>query len=200
MADRVIVCAEQVTTEWLSRVLRASGALSRGGVAGFDLEAGGGNWSDHLRIALRYTPGARGDLPRRLFLKMVNTDLEDEFFDDSEVRYYTRDYVDVPDVPLVRCYDGAYSAELQRYHLLLDDLTKTHHTAKKMTLEYGLALADGFAAMHARWWGARGLAEAGVGDFTIKEILGHSNIKSTQIYTKVQVEAQRKALGVIPPL
>jgi hypothetical protein len=111
---------------------------------------------------VRYSPGARGELPERLFLKMVDADLGDEFFDSSEVLYYTRDYPDVPGAPLVRCYDAAYSQEARRYHLLLDDHTQTHVTAgdKLPTLEYGLALAEGLAALHARWWGAERLAEA----------------------------------------
>ena len=76
--------------------------------------------------------------------------------------YYTRDYVGVKDVPLIRCYDAAYSQELCRYHLLLDDLSETHIEAvhKPPTLEHGLALADGLAAMHAVWWGADRLAQA----------------------------------------
>ena len=47
--------------------------------------------------------------------------------------------------------------------MLLDDLSETHVEAEKKapTLEYGLALAEGLAALHARWWGARRLAEVG---------------------------------------
>jgi hypothetical protein len=71
--------------------------------------------------------------------------------------------VDVKNAPLVHCYDAAYSEELQRYHILLDDVSETHIEAaeKEPTLGYGLALAEGLAALHARWWGAQRLAEAG---------------------------------------
>jgi hypothetical protein len=94
---------------------------------------------------------------------MVNTDLEDEFFGPSEVAYYAHDYVGVEGVPLLRCYSAAYSEEKRRYHLLLDDVSDTHVEAatKAPTLEYGLALAEGLAAMHACWWGAGRLAQAG---------------------------------------
>jgi hypothetical protein len=106
-----------------------------------------------------------GALPGRLFLKMVDTDASssDEFFGPSEVTYYTRDYIDVPAAPLVRCYDAAFSEEQRRYHLLFDNLSETHveATEKAPTLEYGMALAEGLAVMHARWWGAQRLAEAG---------------------------------------
>ena len=52
---------------------------------------------------------------------------------------------------------------MRRYHILLDDVSETHIIAreKEPALEYGLALAEGLAALHARWWGADGLAAAG---------------------------------------
>jgi hypothetical protein len=160
----VIRSVDEVTAEWLTRVLRHSGALTRGSVAAFDLDAGSGNWSTNATLNIRYEDGSQGARPPRLFLKMVNTDLGDgESFGPSEVTYYTRDYADVPDAPLIRCYDAAYSETEGRYHLLLNDLSKTHVTAarKTPTLDYGLALAEGLAVMHARWWGAERLAEAG---------------------------------------
>ncbi len=95
---------------------------------------------------------------------MVETDTSDsdEFFGESEVTYYTRDYKDIPHVPLIRCYDGAFSEEKLNYHILLDDVSATHIEAaeKEPTLEYGLVLAEGLAALHGRWWGAERLAEA----------------------------------------
>ena len=138
MAERVIATLEQVTPAWLTCVLKASGALTAGAVAAFDVDAGHGNWSANAVLYPHYTARARGELSPRLFLKMVNTDLDDDSFGASEVTYYTRDYLGVAGAPLVRCYDAAYSARRQRYHLLLDDLSPTHVTAstKPPTLEY----------------------------------------------------------------
>lgn len=164
MLNKVITHIDQVTPEWLTAVLRRSGALSGGTVDAFDVDAGRGNWSTSGALRLRYSADAAGERPPRLFLKLVNTDLGDgEFFGPSEVDYYTRDYLDVPDAPLLRCYDGLYSPSQRRYHLLLEDISPTHTTACERTpsLEYGLALADAFAVLHARWWGADRLAEAG---------------------------------------
>lgn len=164
MPNPIITNSEQITNEWLTFSLSQSGALTHGTVTSFALGAGKGNWSTNGSLIVTYSADARGSLPKRLFLKMANTDLGDgESFDDSEVNYYTRDYVDVPNAPLLRCYAAAYSAGLQRYHLLLDDVSETHIVAgdKKPTLEYGLALAEGFAILHARWWGEKGLAQAG---------------------------------------
>ena len=161
--SEVIASLEQVTPGWLTQALSKSGALTEGEVAAFDVVTGRGVWSTNAILQLRYTARARGALPGRLFLKLVDADLGDEYFGASEVDYYTRDYVGVEGAPILRCYDAAFSEEQLRYHLLLDDLSETHIVAadKTPTLGYGLALAEGLAVMHARWWGARRLAEAG---------------------------------------
>ena len=103
MSDEVITSLAQVTAEWLTGVLSHSSALTRGFVTAFDVDTGGGNWSKHAKLALRYADGSQGALPQRLFLKMVKTDWGDGSFGPSEVTYYTRDYVDVEDALLVRC-------------------------------------------------------------------------------------------------
>ncbi|GAH00332.1 unnamed protein product, partial [marine sediment metagenome] len=109
--NKVITSLDQVTTEWLTAVLSNSGALANGTVSAFDVDLGRGNWSTSVSLNLQFAGGSVGALPRRLFLKMVDTDASssDEFFGPSEVTYYTRDYVDVPAAPLVRCYDAAFS-------------------------------------------------------------------------------------------
>jgi hypothetical protein len=173
MNDKVITNLDQISADWLTSVLTQSGALTRGAVQSFELGTGQGNWSTSANLTLTYTDDAQGSLPQRLFLKMVDTDLGDgEYFSDSEVTYYTRDYVDVKNAPLLRCYDAAYSRELNRYHLLLEDVSGTHIEAydKEPTLEYGLALAEGLAILHARWWGKARLAEAGTGGHDAKHI------------------------------
>jgi hypothetical protein len=172
ISSDVITHLEQVTAEWLTGVLANSDALIQGAVAAFDLDIGRGNWSTNASLHVRYVDGSRGTLPRRLFLKIVNADLEGEFFGPSEVTYYTRDYAGVEGAPLVRCYHAAYSEEQRRYHLLLDDLSDTHVEAatKVPTLDYGLALAEGLAAMHAHWWGAQRLAEAGAPRHSAEDI------------------------------
>jgi hypothetical protein len=163
MPEPVITDLGQVTTDWLTAVLRRSGVLHHGAVAAFSMETTQRELSANAKLTIRYTAEAQGDLPQRLFLKLVNLDQEDEFFGSSEVNYYMRDYVGLADAPILRCYDGVFSAEVQRYHLLMDDLSATHVEAynKTPTLSYGLALAEGFAKLHAHWWGAERLAAGG---------------------------------------
>ena len=129
----------------------------------FQANGGGGHWSSNARLSLTYSDDAQGQRPTRLFLKMVNTDLGDgEYFLPSEVSYYTRDYVNLPQAPLVRCYDGAYDPAQHRYHLLLADLSDTHEPAYELqpTLAHGQALVEALAALHAHWWGSELLQQA----------------------------------------
>lgn len=173
MTKDVITHLDQISTKWLTCALAKSSALTHGEVASFERRVGKGNWSTNAFLILRYSQDAKGLLPQRLFLKMVNTDLGGlEDFDDSEVTYYTRDYIGIDETPLLRCYDACYSKNLKRYHILLDDVSETHVEAfvKKPTLEYGLALAEGLAVLHAHWWGAQRLSETGASMHTAKHI------------------------------
>ena len=159
----VITSVEQATPAWLTTALSTSVALGGGEVIAIDVDHSYGNWSHNARLRPHYSADAIGDCPDRLFLKMVTTDLgDDEYFNDSEVTYYTHDYTDVPGAPLVRCHHAAYSEPDRAYHLLLDDVSGTHvqATERRPTVEYAHALADGLAAMHAHWWGADRLAAA----------------------------------------
>ena len=163
MPNDVITNLDQVTAEWLTSVLTRSGALTNGTVEAFVVATRQRELSTNTKLKVKYAAGSRGDMPQRLFLKMVNADMDDEFFGPSEVNYYARDYVGLKAAPIVRCYDAAYSEEKQRYHVLMDDLSETHVEgfAKPPTLEHGLALAEGLAAMHAHWWGTKRLADGG---------------------------------------
>lgn len=164
MSDKVIASLEQVTSEWLTAVLTHSRALTQGSVVAFTADTGSGNWSRNARLSLHYSAGAQGDCPATLFLKLVNTDTGDgEYFLPAEVTYYTRDYVDVPAAPLLRCYDAAHDAARRRYHLLLDDVSATHTDARAITPTpaHASALAEALAILHAHWWGEARLKQIG---------------------------------------
>jgi hypothetical protein len=160
MEKEVIAQLEQVTPAWLTAVLTQSGALTSGTVTAFETDSGAGNWSQNAQLILTYSDGAKGACPQNLFLKLVNTDIGDgEYFLPKEVTYYTRDYIDVPDAPLVRCYDAAYDATQHRYYLLLEDLSATHEAAYDLTpnLAHGEAVAERVGDSTRSLVGARSL-------------------------------------------
>lgn len=153
-SDGLITSVEQVTEAWLTHVLNVSGALQQGQVAKIDTLIDACELSTSVRLRITYSEDATGSKPTKLFLKLVTLDMEDEFFGPSEVNYYQRDYVGVRHAPIPRTYNAVYSEKQGRYHILMDDLSDTHMTArnKTPTMGYGMALAEGLATLHAHWW------------------------------------------------
>jgi len=166
MSSDVIKSIDQLNPEWLTNILLRSGALTSGAVKGIETISNlDRELSSSVRLRVHYETHSSGELPTRLFLKVVDTryDGDDDPLQTSEVDYYSKDYVGVDGVPLLRCYGSGVSEDSRYYFVLLEDVSETHVGAheKPVTLEYGLALAECMAAMHAQWWGAVRLKEAG---------------------------------------
>jgi hypothetical protein len=142
----------------LTAILRRAGALEAGAVAAVAIEVGEGSWSRNARLRVSYRPGSRGERPAALFLKM-STSLAPR----SEVDYYARDYLDLPDRPLPRCYEAVWAPDPPRYHLLLEDLSATHRNNhhRRPTPAYARRLVGEMAALHAHRWTPARLAEIG---------------------------------------
>ncbi|HEU4753264.1 MAG TPA: hypothetical protein VFU47_09145, partial [Armatimonadota bacterium] len=177
MGARVIETPEQAGREWLEEVLRRAGALERGGVREVRLQPGEGAWSRNATLAVEYAAASGGRLPASLFLKLPPA--AGNPFGRSEVDYYTRDYVDLPAAPLPRCYDAEFEPRTGRYHLLLEDLSRTHRDnwSTEPDLEHGGAVAEALAALHAHWWGADRLRSGGfrpAGDEEIDRYVGQA--------------------------
>jgi hypothetical protein len=160
-SDGLITRVKQVTAAWLTYVLKTSGTLHQGQVTKVDMLIDARELSTNVRLGIAYSEDATGAKPTKLFLKLVTLDMEDEFFGPSEVNYYQRDYVGVRHAPIPRTYDAVYSHQHGRYHILMDDLSDTHQTARNRTpaMSYGTALAEGLATLHAHWWGQTRLVE-----------------------------------------
>lgn len=152
MTDTVITGPDQLTPRWFDEVLARADALRSGGVDSVEVQPEAADNSRLVRVRLRYRPGSTGACPTKLLLKLVGGGGS---FGPSEVDYYARDYADLVDAPLPRCYDARYSATGRRYHLLLDDLGETHRNNwdSPPSGAYGRAVADALAALHGHRWG-----------------------------------------------
>jgi hypothetical protein len=139
-----------VTPVWLNRILSASGALTSGAVTSVTIAPVAGDNSNSYRLSIAYDSGATGELPKRLWLKTCQGGV----FGPSEVLYYTRDYVDVPDAPVLHAYDAMYDDSSGAYHVLLDDISDSHrwNWDRQLTAEYAAALGRSMAALHAPYW------------------------------------------------
>ncbi|MEY4749667.1 MAG: hypothetical protein RIQ60_1881 [Pseudomonadota bacterium] len=141
ISNTVIRTSDDVTAAWLGKVLGQD-------VRDFRIRSGSANWSSQMIIEAQLSNGTIR--PPRLKVCLGRT------FGRSELDYYTRDYVDMPDAPLVSCLDAQFDPTVG-YHLLLEDLASTHRDRKDAvpSLEYGIAVADALGRMHRFHWESR---------------------------------------------
>jgi hypothetical protein len=101
---------------------------------------------------LHYSADARGSPPSSLFLKICSA--ESAEFGTTEIEWYTKIAVSIPECPIPRCYHYGYAHDTGQYHLLLEDLSDTHHNLWGVQPAAGLACqtAVSLAKIHAYWW------------------------------------------------
>jgi Phosphotransferase enzyme family len=130
-----------ISESWLSDVLGETVIKVR-------VNSGQSNWAQQLTLDADLHNGTTRTLRLKICLG--------ETFGPSEVEYYTRDYVDLVDAPLVRCFDAKYEP-LVGYHILLEDLAATHRDRRDAppTLAYGKAVAEALGRMHRHHWQSR---------------------------------------------
>lgn len=155
--SQVIDDAGQVTPEWLTGTLRRSGSLPSGSVNRVVLRETltlPVSVVSHLEVA--YSNDALSTAPHRLFLKISNPDFEPPAPRErppAEIEFYASVAGAMPDPPLPRYFDGAFSRANGRSHLLLEDLSATHQTplAPSPPAQCEQAV-DALAQLHAFWW------------------------------------------------
>lgn len=156
-----ILDVAEATPEWLTRVLRASGALPEGRVERVEAEANSAFNSVAAHLRLAYDSDAPADAPRRLFLKLKTGEAG-----VHEAAFYRLaaefDAARLPMLP--RVHLAAFDAEPHRdaATILLDDLSDTHgppvERADVLALEGVPSPAhldqviDVLAAFHAAFW------------------------------------------------
>jgi hypothetical protein len=163
----VLTSIDQVTPEWLTRVLRERGVLDRGMVVAVhpsdprSVSGGGPGFRPSNRLQASYSADAPPSAPSRLYVKMY----DGAFWKSAgqrEVAFYASIAAAMPDPPAITCYDAAYDAETGAYHLLMDDVSETHRVvereapARKPDAE---RMVDALARFQAYWWGHGWLAE-----------------------------------------
>ena len=154
-----VTSAAQITPEWLTEALRRNGSLERGRVTSVVVKATHTHpvsVVSHLEVT--YATGTSPGAPAQLFLKVSNPDFEPAAPRErppEEIEFYNSVAPRMPDAPLPRCFDAAFSRTTGRAHLLLEDLSATHyHPPLPLTdtlAECELA-TDCLAQVHAFWW------------------------------------------------
>lgn len=155
-AGRVIRHPDEITPAWLGQVVEQ-------GVERLRATPGHGNWSSQWALEAQLHDGTTRALRLKVCLGTT--------FGRSEIDYYMRDYRELPEAPLVRCFDAQYEAGVG-YHLLLEDLAASHTDRKVVapTLAYGLALAEALGRLHRHHWQRRPAPDSAALDRYFDEI------------------------------
>ena len=141
---------DEITPEWLTRVLMEGGFLTRGRVSEVQNRSHKSNWASNAILRLRYSENAQGEQPTKLFFKLCNPG--SGTFGDSEIVYYSIVAAEIRDSPIPRCFHSAYLKENGKYHLLLEDLSETHAPDIEPTWELANSTISSIAHLHASWW------------------------------------------------
>ena len=148
-----ITSLEQITPEWLTRVLRRSRLLSTASVSEVDYDSDVTSFS--IIAYLRISYSRKSDAPDRLFLKFSKPVHPGSIPEGGwEVVFYKSVAPHTPNV--LRCYDAVFSEEQRKLHLLLEDVSGTHYSELPSqmppTRRNCELIVRALADIHAVWW------------------------------------------------
>jgi hypothetical protein len=157
-----IATIEEATPDWLTEILSRKGSLPRGKIRSLTVTRvhDEQQYSLGYFLAVEYSSEISANAPTHLFLKLprLHASVDPVFFAESvkrEVHFYQTVASLHEPLPIIPCYDAAYDAERQVYHLLLDDLSQTHEQPSwhlSIADHYMIQTVESLAAFHASWW------------------------------------------------
>lgn len=132
-----ITSGDEITTSWLTAILRQDGLLAQGEVVSFEHRDSGAFNSQTSFLTLAYSNEAPLDLPMHMVLKLNQNEEGTD-----EIRFYQQ-VAALPDHPpiIVPCYVAAYDEQSGSSYLLLQDLSETH--APPITRDQQIGLVEG---------------------------------------------------------
>ena len=210
---QLITDLNQLTPKRLTEILRKNGALERGDVTAIEYELHPRTTDVNVdgyilaHLFLTYSDNASPQAPKRLFFKLKR--VVDRCV-GKEVYFYKTITANVPDLPVLRCYDAVINDDTGRCHLLLEDVSETHFTPLPPTQwqpEFDRLSAekiiDGYAKIHAYYWDNeerwKELSDAISGTFYVSKayIRTYSNTPDVELteffdYRENELNAQQK--------
>ena len=155
---------DAITTEWLTQVLRDSGAISDGVVESLRFEDvdGQGNWSEIRRLVPEYSkpePGGPRSIIAKIGIKIKGSDQNPALrkglaaVNEREARFY-QDFAADCGLNTPKHYFSAYDPETAEAIYLLEDTghLRTVDKADSCSLDDGRAALLSLANMHRTWW------------------------------------------------
>jgi hypothetical protein len=142
---------------YLTEALRRSGSLASASVTDVTVESVRTTiLSRIIRLGLTYSESTVS-APRSIILKTAPEKTDVRWSEGRrEVEFYQQ-VASVMEAPLLpRCFDAAWDAETNAWHLLLEDLTDSHFTSQDWplpaTLGQNKQILAARARFHAAWW------------------------------------------------
>jgi len=139
--------AEQITPAWLTHILHEQDVLPSGKVIGVAYQTDQTFTASVSYLNVMYSEDAPDSAPRALILKSGKRRIEAEF--------YRHIAPDMPNAPIVRCYDAVFDLASQTSHLLFHNYDPTHFTlgsADSLTTDHLQSISGTLAIIHAQWW------------------------------------------------
>jgi len=149
--DEPIPHPNQIDKPWLTALLKKNGVLASSGIRDIQIDASPSTNAHIARIQIEYDAGTQRDAPRALILKTVEAGAG--FAKNSEINYYARDYLDLADAPIPKCYAAHADPDNGSYSILMEDLSSTHGKDTSPSFQYGLEVASALARLHVFGWG-----------------------------------------------
>jgi hypothetical protein len=141
----------QIDKVWLTTLFRKNRVLVSGEIREIHVDSSPSTNAHIARIHIEYEAEVQGEAPRSLILKTVEAGAG--FVKNSEVNYYARDYQDLADAPIPRCYAAYVAPNNGSYSILMEDLFSTHEKDTSPNFQYGLEVASALARLHVFGWG-----------------------------------------------
>jgi hypothetical protein len=168
--NTVITDIEQLTPEWLTRIIKNKGYLSHGKVTKI------------IRKKSQETPGAivhfieldfsidaqKKPSSTEMVIKIskpndIRFSYISEFIGRQEAKFYDILGETMNKLPIPMCYDAAFSRESGFSHVILENLSKTHEELEDWPIpplkSYCEKAIDCIAELHAFWWDHKRLKE-----------------------------------------
>jgi thiamine kinase-like enzyme len=183
--SQLLADVAELTPARLTAILTRQGVLPRGEAVEVSvIEEAKTPWSQVYHLKVIYSADAPAGPPRRLFLKMGQGGEAEVTFYRSMARAVSAA------LPVVPCYEAAWSPATERSHLLLLDLADTHGLVAPWPMPplraHGEAVVGQLAKFHAYWWEHPGLGKE-VGEL-------QWNLRSEQAYRET-IAWRREAYG-----
>ena len=164
---KVIRHINQVSPKWITKVLKKGGHLENNKVTVIErtLSKSKGYTSDRFHLNLTFKKANQETPPGRLFIKIGYPEYTGVCY--KEVEFYARTDLSA-DLPLLKCYNSAFSFKPGGTYLLFEDLSETHFTpdlSESRTNPYSKyplsekqyeGAINCLASIHSHWWNRPG--------------------------------------------